>query len=343
MPKVLLVDDDALSRQVLSDLVSAHGHAIVLAADARSALVTLSTPGAALDAVITDVRMPDMDGIDLLKRIRTKLPALPVALMSAEPDFNIYEEAASRGVDARILLQKPFQPNAVRRTLEQLLGTTEAGAGAQGARPVSAGPADRPVVPLGRDDAPAWLAQGDVPVHRLPPVRTWFVASRRKASGVLSVTTPTGAVTVPIRAGQLLRGPGQDRPPDALARSLLDLHEGSVRFDACAPDLLPGTPFPSPGSVPDAVTSALARLPHATIQHAWRSVMSARAFARAPRDSLQADWGLDALATLAHQAAHGQRVEALVLELARQSPGFRTAGFRTLEMLLRLNLLTLLA
>lgn len=344
MSKLLLVDDDALSRQVLSDLVSAHGHAVVLAADARAALAALAAPGAGLDAVITDVRMPDMDGIDLLKRIRAKLPALPVALMSAEPDFNIYEEAASRGVDARILLQKPYQPNAVRRTLEQLLGAAQAGAGAPTARPAAAtATADRPVVPLGRDDAPAWLAQGDVPVHRLPPVRTWFVASRRKASGVMTVTTPDGTARVPIRAGQLLRGPGQDRPPDALARWLLDVHHGSVRFDVCAPDLVPGTPFPNPRSVPDAVTSALALLPHATIQHAWRSVMSARAFARAPRDSLQADWGLDALATVAHQAAHGQRVEALVLELARQSPGFRTAGFRTLEMLLRLNLLTLLA
>lgn len=342
MPKLLLVDDDALSRQVLSDLVTAHGHAVILAADARAALAALSNPGARFDAVITDVRMPDIDGIDLVKRIRAQLPGLPVALMSAEPDFNIYEEAASRGVDVRVMLQKPFQVNGVRRTLAQLLGEGSADVATPPPAAATTAP-DRPVVPLGRDDAPSWLAQGDVPIARLPPVRTWFVAGRRKASGLLTLALPTGNVLVPIRKGQLVRGSGQDRSSDALARWLLELHDGAVRFDACPADLLSGAPIPGPGSVPDAVRTALARLPHATIQHAWRSVMSARAFARSPRDSLRGDWGLDALATLAHQAARGQRVEALVLELARQSPGFRTAGFRTLEMLLRLNLLTLLA
>jgi len=341
VPKLLLVDDDALSLQVLSDLVTAHGHAVVLAADARAALVALSTPGAKFDAVITDVRMPDIDGIDLVKRIRGKLPTLPLALMSAEPDFDIYEEAASRGVEVRVMLQKPFHVNALRRLLEQLVGVGRVEAPLLPAPAPDA--AGRPVVPLGRDDALVWLAQGDVSIARLPPVRTWFVASRRSASGLLRLTLPTGDVVVPIRKGQLLRSPGQHRTPDGLASWLLALHDGCVRFDACSADLLPGTPIAGSGSVPDAVSSALARVPHATIQQAWRSVMSARAFARSPRDSLQGDWGLDALATLAHQAARGQRVDALTLELARRSPEFRTAGFRTLEMLLRLNLLTLLA
>jgi hypothetical protein len=116
-----------------------------------------------------------------------------------------------------------------------------------------------------------------------------------------------------------------------------------VRFEACPPELLTGEPVAGALSVPDAVTHALARVPHATIHDAWRSVLSAKAFARAPKDSQPEAWALDALAQLAHDTARGQRVNVLVLELARQSPAFRTSGFRTLEMLQRLNLLTLVA
>ncbi len=340
MSNLLIVDDDALARQILADLVAVHGHTVVACADAAAALEALAGPAGRFHAVITDVRMPEMDGIDLARQIQVRLPGLPVALTSAEPDFNIHEEAATRGLRATITLQKPFQARAVLRVLEQLLGRPSTSAAQAPARNPTLAPTG---VPLGKDDAPVWLDQGPLPISKLAPIRLWFVASRRRASGHIVLDVPGGVVRVPLRSGQLVQGSGAaGSSPAALARWMLDLHDGSIHFQASPAAAMDG-PVVASTSVPEAVSLALAAVPHAVVQHSWSAVLSARAFARSPRDSHPEAWGLDALGSLAHASAVGQRVEALTLELARESSAFRTSGFRTLEMLARLNLLTLLA
>ncbi len=345
MTTLLLVDDDALSRQVLADMIKVHGHEVLLCADASMAMDVLSGPRGRVHAVISDVRMPGMDGIELARRIRQKLPEMPIALMSAEPDFSIYEEAASRGLRITIMLQKPFQPRSVQRVLEQLLG--EAASGTPSTTRTSNPPeAPAGAVPVGKDDAPAWLGQPALPFARLPPARIWFVAARRRVTGRLILSLPGRPVSIGLRSGQWIVETGGSVPPAKtpmeLARWMLDLQDGAARFEACESFELGGT-VAERMSVPDAVSAALAAVPHVTIQHAWRSVSGARAFARSPKDSHPEAWGLDAVATQVHEAAKGQRVEALVTDLARRSPSFRNSGFRTLEMLARLNLLTLLA
>lgn len=343
MPNLLIVDDDAVSRQILADLVKVHGHTVVTAADGQAALEALSGPRGRFQAVIADVRMPGIDGIELARRIVAKMPELPVALTSAEPDFNIYEEALSRGLRATVMLQKPFQSRSVLRVLDQLLGGAGAVSDGVGAAParITAPPRPSDAIPIGKDDAPAWLTQPPQPIARLAPVRLWFVGARRRASGTIHLDLPGGAVRIGLREGQLVQ-PAGARSPAELARWLLELHEGAVHFQPCAASDLAQAPV-SGATVPEALALALSGVPHVTIQHSWRAVMSARAFARSPRDSHPEAWGLDSLATLAHETAKGQRVEALVLELARRSPAFRTSGFRSLEVLAKLNLLTLLA
>lgn len=344
MANLLLVDDDALTRQILADLVKSAGHSVVACADARSALEALSGPRDRFRAVVADVRMPGTDGIDLARRIMGKLPELPIALMSAEPDFDIYEEALTRGVRATVLLQKPFDARSVQRVLDQLLGGR--GVVAAAPAPVPGSPQQtQTAVPLGKDDALIWLSQESMPISRLPPVRLWFVAARRRATGNMVLDVAGGKARFGLRGGQLLQPPGARTPAD-LARWMLDLQEGSMHFEACLPADLepPGRSSPSsPLPVPEAVSLALAAVPHATIRQSWQAVLSTRAFARTPKDSLPEAWGLDTLGALTHEAAKGQRVETLVLDLARQSPAFRSVGFRTLEMLARLNLITLLA
>ena len=329
-----MVDDDALSRQVLGDLLEELGHAAVVCVDADAAREVLSHRHGWAHAVITDVRMPGMDGIDLARFIRAKFPELPVALMSAEPDFTIHEEAALRGLRVTVMLQKPFQPSSVTRVLRQLVGDGTP------TRVEPKRPRSEPTVPLGHDDVGAWLFQPALPVDRLSPIRLWFVASRRKATGHLVMRQPSGEVRIGLIAGELVTSAAVPNGPVALARWLLEFHHGEVEFVPCEASGVEGQ-IGRQLPVPEALSQTLATIPHATIQLSWRAVLSARAFSRAPVDSRPEDWGLDRLAALTHASAKGQRVDMLVNALGQESPAFRNSGFRTLEMLSRLNLITL--
>jgi CheY-like chemotaxis protein len=76
---------------------------------------------APVDAVVTDLNMPRMDGFELIRRIRgdQRLRATAIIVVSADTDPSTPDRVAALGVDA--FFPKPFSPAQVRRTLEQLL------------------------------------------------------------------------------------------------------------------------------------------------------------------------------------------------------------------------------
>jgi len=81
--------------------------------------------GAAVRAIITDLNMPQMDGFELIRRVRADrtLAATPIIVVSADTDPGTPERIARLGVDA--FFAKPFSPARLRRKLEQILdGTT---------------------------------------------------------------------------------------------------------------------------------------------------------------------------------------------------------------------------
>lgn len=81
--------------------------------------------GAAVRAIVTDLNMPQMDGFELIRRVRADhtLAATPIIVVSADTDPETPERVAQLGVDA--FFAKPFSPARVRRKLEQILdGTT---------------------------------------------------------------------------------------------------------------------------------------------------------------------------------------------------------------------------
>jgi two-component system response regulator AtoC len=106
--RILVVDDDAALRDSLALLLAAEGYEVVAAADAPSALACLETP---VDVVLCDVRMPGMDGLELLPELIRRLPGAPVLLMSAYGSGDLAVEALKRG--AFDYLAKPFQPAEV--------------------------------------------------------------------------------------------------------------------------------------------------------------------------------------------------------------------------------------
>ncbi|MEM9177202.1 MAG: sigma-54 dependent transcriptional regulator [Myxococcota bacterium] len=111
--RILVIDDDEALRESLELILSAEGYA-VLTADCGEAALDLveSSP---VDAVLCDLRMPGLDGFDLLPQISRQLPGVPIILMSAHGTDDLAVEAIQRG--AYDYLAKPFQPAEIRLTL----------------------------------------------------------------------------------------------------------------------------------------------------------------------------------------------------------------------------------
>src|SRR5215213_1767166 len=119
MSNILIVDDEQSYRQLLSLVFEGDGHSIRTASNGREALTLLQTEPA--DVVISDVRMPDMDGIEMLSAVRETQPDLGVILMTAFASVETAREAFKLGADD--FIQKPFDVEElkliVKKTLEK--------------------------------------------------------------------------------------------------------------------------------------------------------------------------------------------------------------------------------
>ena len=106
---ILVVEDDPNLREAVCDTLELAGQAVVSAAGGLEALKLLETQPVAL--VVSDVRMMPMDGIALLKEVRSRFPHLPVVLMTAFAEVDRAVEAMRSG--ACDFLLKPFEPKAL--------------------------------------------------------------------------------------------------------------------------------------------------------------------------------------------------------------------------------------
>ncbi len=109
--KVMVIDDDNLVLETVGDYLRDAGHEAVLLHSAGEALRTMSE--SRVDAVVTDVLMPDMDGIEFIRRLRRDWPKLWVVAMSGggqhlSAAFNLQ---FSQAFGANRLLAKPLLPD----------------------------------------------------------------------------------------------------------------------------------------------------------------------------------------------------------------------------------------
>jgi CheY-like chemotaxis protein len=115
------VDDDAIVREVVAQQMEAAGY-MVLSAESGEAALELLDAGEAIDLVVTDLSMPGMDGITVIREARRRRPGLPAILLTgfaAEA-----AEAAMGGAfggDVR-LLRKPIEGRRLADHAEVLLG-----------------------------------------------------------------------------------------------------------------------------------------------------------------------------------------------------------------------------
>ena len=120
MTKILAVDDSASMRQMVSFTLQGAGYEVVEACDGQDAL-TKAKQGQ-VDLVLSDVNMPVMDGISLIKNLRS-LPSYkftPILMLTTESAADMKGEGKAAGATGWIV--KPFNPDQLLNTIKKVLG-----------------------------------------------------------------------------------------------------------------------------------------------------------------------------------------------------------------------------
>jgi NtrC-family two-component system response regulator AlgB len=118
MARLLIVDDEKNIRRSLETFFLSCGHRVVTAPDARSALDAMAhTDG--FDLVLTDFRMAEMNGLELLKEIKRRFPDAPVVLMTAYA--TVENAVAAMKAGASDYLSKPFSLQEIQHVVERAL------------------------------------------------------------------------------------------------------------------------------------------------------------------------------------------------------------------------------
>ncbi|MCK5124723.1 MAG: response regulator [candidate division Zixibacteria bacterium] len=116
---ILVVDDDDSFRLMLIESLKVSGYKVTGVSNAASAIER--TKKGDISAIVTDVRMPGMDGISLSKYIRLHWPELPVILVTAYLNFD--ESPEMKRLDADGFLMKPFKIESITSLLEKIKTT----------------------------------------------------------------------------------------------------------------------------------------------------------------------------------------------------------------------------
>ncbi|WP_242356303.1 MULTISPECIES: sigma-54 dependent transcriptional regulator [Anaeromyxobacter] len=115
--RILVVDDDRASRELLARILVARGHDVLALPDGKDALAALER--GPVDLVVSDIRMADVDGLQLTDRMREAAPDTPVVLVTAFGNVEGAVEAIRRG--AFDYISKPYDVDAIAVVVERAL------------------------------------------------------------------------------------------------------------------------------------------------------------------------------------------------------------------------------
>ena len=133
--QVLIVDDEPNLRKILSAQLSRDGYDVLTAEDGEKGLAQLREHH--IDLIITDLKMPRVDGMTLLKRALEEEPELPVVMITAHGTIDTAVEALKLG--AFDFVTKPFDKDEVRQIVAKALRTRELGGADATSTPASRG------------------------------------------------------------------------------------------------------------------------------------------------------------------------------------------------------------
>ncbi len=115
---IMTVDDSSSVRQMVSFALEEAGYSVVEAVDGRDALQKLSGP---VDMIITDLNMPNLDGIGLITQVRSNsdYKFIPIVMLTTESQDEKKQEGKKAGASGWIV--KPFKPPQILSVVQKLL------------------------------------------------------------------------------------------------------------------------------------------------------------------------------------------------------------------------------
>ena len=121
---ILLIDDDAAIRDTVASMLETAGHAVVARENGRDADALVTSEQ--IDLVVTDLFMPETDGLEVIEAVRRAHPGIPVLVISgggtSTSNLNMLHVAEMLG--AHDVLAKPFRYAALLEKVDGLLGTS---------------------------------------------------------------------------------------------------------------------------------------------------------------------------------------------------------------------------
>ena len=119
MARILLAEDDDSVRAFVRRALELDGHAVLAVEDGATALEVLETDGGGFDLLVSDIKMPIMDGIALALNVARDRPDLPILLMTGYAD----QRERAHGLDqiVRDVVSKPFTLADIRRIVTATL------------------------------------------------------------------------------------------------------------------------------------------------------------------------------------------------------------------------------
>jgi DNA-binding response OmpR family regulator len=117
MPRILVVDDDAKFRKMISDILETRGYTVTGVENGEQAISTSDEEF--FNLALIDINLPDMAGIDLLTKLRKTEPEIIKIIVTGHASLDNSIEAANKGVDGYVV--KPFDPKKLIALIEEKL------------------------------------------------------------------------------------------------------------------------------------------------------------------------------------------------------------------------------
>jgi DNA-binding response OmpR family regulator len=133
--RVLLIDDDVRLYELLKSYLEQNGFAVTCAGDGPAGLAALAT--GSFDAVLLDVMMPGMDGLEVMKRIRARGSHVPVLMLTAKGDETDRVVGLELGADDYVA--KPFSPRELLARMRAVLRRSNPNGGAGASEQIKIG------------------------------------------------------------------------------------------------------------------------------------------------------------------------------------------------------------
>lgn len=120
--RLLVIDDDATLRRAISIYLRAQGHIVDVMSDASCALSRIADEGH--DLVITDIFMPNCDGLEAIRKIRARHPDIDIVAISGGDFCGTNFLRAAQLMGATCILPKPFELSSLAKLIAEMPGGT---------------------------------------------------------------------------------------------------------------------------------------------------------------------------------------------------------------------------